>query len=283
MPTAREALLDAALTALAVRPWPAVRMVEIAAAAGVSRQTLYNEFGSKEGLARALVVREADAWLHGVETVLRSGTGPGPGVGAEAAAGAGVGIGAVTGAGATGERTAPGVPRPGGGPAGAPDRPAAGSAGAAADTGADRLVAAAEWIVAEARSKPLVRALLTGCWGEPLPEPHPAGPPRAPRVPRPGRGPSGPPVRSVDAGPPAPGRLADAVRDRSLAVLSPGLPGADARSELALHCELAVRLALSYVVAPGSRELGALVRTAMGAPGSGPGGISGPSRTAGDR
>src|SRR5690606_13349312 len=58
MPAARESLLDAAYAALARRPWSAVRMVDVAAAAGVSRQTLYNEFGSKDGLARALVRRE---------------------------------------------------------------------------------------------------------------------------------------------------------------------------------------------------------------------------------
>ncbi|TVL94510.1 TetR family transcriptional regulator [Streptomyces sp. SAJ15] len=76
MPTARESLLDAAFTALAGRPWGVVRMVDVAAAAGVSRQTLYNEFGSKEGLARALVRREADAYLCGVERAL-SGAGAG--------------------------------------------------------------------------------------------------------------------------------------------------------------------------------------------------------------
>ncbi|MFD7099843.1 TetR family transcriptional regulator, partial [Streptomyces xanthophaeus] len=42
MPEARESLLEAAAAALTARPWPAVRMVEVAAAAGVSRQTLYN-------------------------------------------------------------------------------------------------------------------------------------------------------------------------------------------------------------------------------------------------
>ncbi|MCH0564042.1 MULTISPECIES: TetR/AcrR family transcriptional regulator [unclassified Streptomyces] len=70
MPAARESLLDAAFTALARRPWPAVRMVDVAATAGVSRQTLYNEFGSKEGLARALVRREADGYLAGIERAL---------------------------------------------------------------------------------------------------------------------------------------------------------------------------------------------------------------------
>ncbi|WP_327431589.1 MULTISPECIES: TetR/AcrR family transcriptional regulator [unclassified Streptomyces] len=70
MPAARESLLDAAYTALVRRAWSAVRMVDVAAVAGVSRQTLYNEFGSKEGLARALVRREADAYLAGVDRAL---------------------------------------------------------------------------------------------------------------------------------------------------------------------------------------------------------------------
>ncbi|WP_406006850.1 TetR/AcrR family transcriptional regulator [Streptomyces sp. NBC_00637] len=70
MSSARESLLDAAFEALALRPWAAVRMVDVAAAAGLSRQTLYNEFGGKEGLARALVRREADGYLAGVERAL---------------------------------------------------------------------------------------------------------------------------------------------------------------------------------------------------------------------
>ncbi|MFI7097971.1 TetR/AcrR family transcriptional regulator [Streptomyces sp. NPDC050161] len=73
MPAARDSLLDAAYTALASRPWTAVRMVDVAARAGVSRQTLYNEFGSKEGLARALVRRETDSYLAGVERALADG------------------------------------------------------------------------------------------------------------------------------------------------------------------------------------------------------------------
>ncbi|MFJ8714458.1 TetR/AcrR family transcriptional regulator [Streptomyces violaceus] len=70
MPAARESLLDAAYAALARRSWSAVRMVDVALAAGVSRQTLYNEFGSKDGLARALVRREADGYLAGVDRAL---------------------------------------------------------------------------------------------------------------------------------------------------------------------------------------------------------------------
>ncbi|MFE7542836.1 TetR/AcrR family transcriptional regulator [Streptomyces platensis] len=74
MPAARESLLDAAYTALTERAWTAVRMVDVAAAAGVSRQTLYNEFGSKEGLARALVRRETDSYLAGVARALSQGS-----------------------------------------------------------------------------------------------------------------------------------------------------------------------------------------------------------------
>ncbi|CAL9535782.1 hypothetical protein SUDANB120_04142 [Streptomyces sp. enrichment culture] len=72
MPAARESLLEAAGAALSARPWPSVRMVDVAAAAGVSRQTLYNEFGGKAGLGRALVRREADWYLDGVDRVLRA-------------------------------------------------------------------------------------------------------------------------------------------------------------------------------------------------------------------
>ncbi|MER8119391.1 TetR/AcrR family transcriptional regulator [Streptomyces sp. NPDC094031] len=75
MAAARESLLEAASAALARRPWPTVRMVEVAAAAGVSRQTLYNEFGGKDGLARALVRRAADGYLAGVERALAVGGG----------------------------------------------------------------------------------------------------------------------------------------------------------------------------------------------------------------
>lgn len=80
MPTAREALLDAAYSALSRQPWTSVRMVDVAARAGVSRQTLYNEFGSKDGLARSVIRRAADGYLAGVDRTLgadrRQGDGP---------------------------------------------------------------------------------------------------------------------------------------------------------------------------------------------------------------
>jgi len=42
-------------------------MADIALAAGVSRQTLYKEFGSREVFAQVLVMREADRFLLAVE------------------------------------------------------------------------------------------------------------------------------------------------------------------------------------------------------------------------
>ncbi|GAA2239968.1 TetR/AcrR family transcriptional regulator [Streptomyces amakusaensis] len=230
MPTARESLLSAAHAALAETPWSGVRMVDVAAAAGLSRQTLYNEFGSKDGLARALVRCEADAYLQGVDRLLDQWSGT-----------------------------------------------------------VDPLVAVAEWTVGEAAAKPLLKALLTGCWGERLPAPKPV---------LSGTPPAGvPDQRRADAGLPVPAEVIALVRDRSVAALEQGRcaggdsgdpgepvePGGPAdpgeRSpDLAHRCELVVRLALSCVVAPAGHGVGPLVRTVVGDLR-----LSGPTPTAEDR
>ncbi|MFJ9665682.1 TetR/AcrR family transcriptional regulator [Streptomyces sp. NPDC101219] len=196
MPAARESLLDAAYAALARRPWSAVRMVDVAAAAGVSRQTLYNEFGSKDGLARALVRREADGYLAGVDRALN----------------------------------VHGDPR-------------------------DRLTATAEWTVAAARDNALVRAVLTGCWGERLPAPA--------RTPVPSTS-SVPAQRRADGPLPSPGDVVALVRDRAVnALTGQGIARSDT-SDLARACELVVRLALSCVAAPpGNGGVADLVRGAL--------------------
>lgn len=160
MPTARDSLLKAALAAVDAHPWTEVRMVDVAAVAGVSRQTLYNEFGSKDGLAHALVRYECDGYLAGVEHVLDVAR------------------------------------RHGADPAG-------------------RLAAATAWTLRAARRSPLVRAALTGCHGERLPEGT-------------GRGELG-------------------VRLRELAAR--GL-----REEADFVCEAAVRLAVSYVMMPAASD-----------------------------
>jgi AcrR family transcriptional regulator len=63
----RRTIFDGARHELASRRWNEVTMADIAAAAGVSRQTLYKEFGSREEFARALVLHEADRFVEAVE------------------------------------------------------------------------------------------------------------------------------------------------------------------------------------------------------------------------
>ncbi|QKV92661.1 TetR/AcrR family transcriptional regulator [Streptomyces sp. NA02950] len=218
MPAARESLLDAAYTALAEGSWAAVRMVDVAAAAGVSRQTLYNEFGGKDGLARALLRREADAYLSGLEQALTQPPGP-------------------------------------------------------VDPG-ERLAAAAVWTVRTATENPLVRAVLTGCWGDRLPAPvrlDPA-PPRPSRSLRPRAA-----ERAETMAPlPTPVELLSQVRERSVRLLADQWPRGGP-GELARACDTAARLALAYVVAPApAADVATVVRGALtSAP------LSEPSRRAG--
>ena len=196
MPAARESLLDAAYTALGRRPWSAVRMVDVAAVAGVSRQTLYNEFGSKEGLARALVRREADAYLAGVERALVSRAEP-----------------------------------------------------------RERLAAVAEWVVSAARGNALVRAMLTGCWGERLPSPTLSAVPSSSAVPA---------QRRADGPLPSPGDFVALVRDRAVGALAVSGASKSETAELARACELVVRLGVSCVLAPaGEGGTAGMVRDAL--------------------
>jgi AcrR family transcriptional regulator len=68
--TTRDALLDAAYDAAVAGNWESARMLDVASAAGVSRQTLYNEFGSKDALAQALAIREAQRFIEGTNRFL---------------------------------------------------------------------------------------------------------------------------------------------------------------------------------------------------------------------
>lgn len=212
MPAARELLLDAAFTALGTRPWHGVRMVDVAAAAGVSRQTLYNEFGSKDGLARALVRREAEAFLAGVEHSLAT----------------------------TRDADAPD----------ATDRDPAGAG--------DRCAAAALWTLRTARANPFVRAALTGCRGDRLP------PAAAPSVPAPRAGREARPPRGALS----PGALVGRIRDSVAGAVGADAPGLPPDAVLRA-CEAAVRLTLSYVVAPApsdeevAAEVAGLVRALL--------------------
>ena len=62
----RTTVLDAVREQLRTHPWAEVRMADVARRAGVSRQTLYNEFGSRGELAQAFVLREADLFVDAV-------------------------------------------------------------------------------------------------------------------------------------------------------------------------------------------------------------------------
>ena len=66
----RTTLLDAVAGQLRDKPWSAVTMAEVARAAGVSRQTVYNEFGSRHELAQAFALREVDGFLATVESAI---------------------------------------------------------------------------------------------------------------------------------------------------------------------------------------------------------------------
>src|SRR5882724_12024314 len=65
-----DSLLDAAYDDAVAGDWSRTRMLDVAAAAGVSRQTLYNEFGSKDALAQALALREVERFIEGTERAL---------------------------------------------------------------------------------------------------------------------------------------------------------------------------------------------------------------------
>jgi len=63
----RETVLDAVGGLLADDAWPDVTMSEVASAAGVSRQTLYNAFGGRDELAQAYLLRESERFLAAID------------------------------------------------------------------------------------------------------------------------------------------------------------------------------------------------------------------------
>lgn len=66
----RDLALDAARAVVLEQGWSAVRMGSIAAAVGISRQSLHAEFGTKDDLGDALVLRETDEFFDGVHARL---------------------------------------------------------------------------------------------------------------------------------------------------------------------------------------------------------------------
>lgn len=71
----RGSVLDAVGSLLADDAWADVTMSEVAAAAGVSRQTLYNAFGGRDELARAYLLRESERFLAAIDEAIEANAG----------------------------------------------------------------------------------------------------------------------------------------------------------------------------------------------------------------
>lgn len=71
----REEALKAAYDLVVEGGWDQFRMAEVATRIGVSRPMLYKEFGDKQGLGDALVVREAERFMRGIQAVLDAHSG----------------------------------------------------------------------------------------------------------------------------------------------------------------------------------------------------------------
>ncbi|WP_246081725.1 TetR/AcrR family transcriptional regulator [Nocardioides litoris] len=63
----RERIVDTAVRMTSEVGWSQVTMAKLADAVGVSRQTVYNELGTKPGLAEAMILRELDRFLGVVQ------------------------------------------------------------------------------------------------------------------------------------------------------------------------------------------------------------------------
>jgi AcrR family transcriptional regulator len=68
----RDSLFDAARRLLVDRSWAQITMAEVAQESGVSRQTLYKEFGSRDEFAQQFVIREGARYLEVVEQAILS-------------------------------------------------------------------------------------------------------------------------------------------------------------------------------------------------------------------
>ena len=71
----RDAVLDAMRTALLTKDWSEITLADVARTAGVSRQSIYNEFGSRQGLAEGYALRLADRLVDEVSTAIDSHVG----------------------------------------------------------------------------------------------------------------------------------------------------------------------------------------------------------------
>lgn len=71
----RDSVLDAVREELLANDWSAITLADVARTAGVSRQTIYNEFGSRHGLAQGYALRLADRLVDSVSVAIDGHTG----------------------------------------------------------------------------------------------------------------------------------------------------------------------------------------------------------------
>lgn len=71
----RTSILDAMRDLLTERDWSKITLGDVAARSGVSRQTLYNEFGSRSGLAQGYALRLADDLVDHVDAAITGNVG----------------------------------------------------------------------------------------------------------------------------------------------------------------------------------------------------------------
>jgi AcrR family transcriptional regulator len=71
----RDSVLDAMRDLLLTRDWSAITLSDVARAAGISRQTIYNEFGSRQGLAQGYALRLADRLVDTIKGTVEANVG----------------------------------------------------------------------------------------------------------------------------------------------------------------------------------------------------------------
>ena len=71
----RDSILDGMRGLLLTRDWSAITLADVARAAGISRQTIYNEFGSRQGLAQGYALRLADRLVDVIDAEIEQNVG----------------------------------------------------------------------------------------------------------------------------------------------------------------------------------------------------------------
>jgi len=71
----RDSILDGMRELLLTRDWSSITLSDVAKAAGISRQTIYNEFGSRQGLAQGYALRLADRLVDQIEDAIGGNAG----------------------------------------------------------------------------------------------------------------------------------------------------------------------------------------------------------------